>query len=318
MAAVPLRTLTLLFSAGWGGSYFYNHMDGAREALAGALSRTLRFAAGRDSRSDGSSIHEDGSAVDALSEQVSNLARDVSRAANRPVVVLGPNGSRVSAIADALSLAGWAVLVFSVGGAAYYVAIWKGWSVRDLAWVSQASFSETVSAMQEGIARVRGAVGAVRREVGERMRVVEARVEAVRQALSRQIEAEVCEVKERIDGVSADVSSVHDVLADVTGRIDAIDGKLDTATNGIMALVRVVSSLAPDSVRPENPFYDLKMLASENKSIMDSSPMMRRRISSGLSGILPTVCNKGDIDGVAAQDAAKIDYVNGISQSSPR
>ncbi len=101
-------------------------------------------------------------------------------------------------------------------------------------------------------------------------------------------------------------------------------GKLDTATNGIMALVRVVSSLAPDSVRPENPFYDLKMLATEipgNKAIMDSSPMLRRRVSSGLGGILPTICGKegNNVNGVASPEPATVSYGNGkIAQTSPR
>eukprot|EP00171_Calliarthron_tuberculosum_P014499 IDg14499t1 len=266
MALVPLRTLGVLFSAGWGGSYAYNHSDAAREIVATQLARALRGVTARDSRAGlaDAQPHADTGAMGALSEQVSALARDVSRAADRPVVVLGPPSTRVSALADALSLAGWAVLAVGAGSAAYYVAIWKGWSLRDLAWVSQASFDDTVSTMNKGIARVSSAISSVRREFGERMQIIESRVEAVRVALSRQIEVEVADVKAGIGEVSAEVASVHDVLAEVNGRIDTIDCKLDTATNGIMALVRVVSSLAPDAGRPGNPFWELKQIAETN------------------------------------------------------
>lgn len=315
MATVPLRTLAVLFSAGWGGSYVYNHTETVREIVATQLGRALQK---RNAQNDSSD-----SAVDSLSAQVSALARDVSRAADRPVVVLGPSSSRVSALADALSLAGWGILAVGCGGAAYYIAIWKGWSVRDLAWVSQTSFDTTVSSMQKGIARVSSALASVRRDVSERMQLIETRVEAVRAALSRKIVDEVADVKAGIAEVSDDVANVRDVLVDVTGRIDTIDGKLDTATNGIMALVRVVSSLAPEVTRPGNPFWELRQIAMmddvKNKSpplVKDKQqPLLRRRISNGLSGILGKE-TAGNVDETVN---VNVNYANvQIAQTSPR
>jgi len=291
-SAVGLRSLTLLFGAGYGGSYVYNNTEAARDLVVTQLGKALvRVSDSKDNGSKNNNINNnpDESAIRALSDKVNSLALNVSRTADRPVVVLGPGSSRVSALADALSLAGWAVLAVGCGSAAYYVAIWKGWSVKDLAWVSQTSFDSTIDSMQAGIAKVSGVVSAVRREFGERFKYVEARVEAVRAALSTQIETEIGQVKHGIEEVSADVATVHQVLADVTGRIDAIDGKLDTATNGIMALVRVVSSLAPDSARPGNPFWELKQIADNgNKTplIADSQPLLRKRVSFGIGGIL--------------------------------
>lgn len=306
--AVSLRTLTLLFSAGWGGSYFYNHTDGAREIIATQLSRAIKriVTDGKESDSNTGTIDSENSALTALSDKVSALSRDITRTADRPVVVLGPQSSKVSAIADALSLAGWAILAVGCGSAIYYVAIWKGWSLRDLAWVSQKSFDSTVDTMQKGIARVSGVISVVRREFGEKMRVIESRVDAVREALSNKIEDEICEVKNGIGEVSAEVASVHHVLDDVNNRIDAIDGKLDTATNGIMALVRVVSSLAPDTVRPGNPFWELKQLADVDSPplIQDvqSPPMLRRRVSYGIGGIL----NKDKPNGI--KESSDVNY----------
>lgn len=263
MAGVSVRSVTLLASAGVGGAYLSNNM----ESVSRSLARVLRLNEARALPTGASNS----SAMNAISEQVSALARDVSLSANRPVVVLGPGSSRVSAVADALAMAGWTTLAVSVGGVCYFFIV-KGWRVADLAWVSQKSFSETVDAMHAGITLVRGAVASVRREVAERLRVVEA-------ALAAQIEGEVSEVKEQIDGVTKEVQTVADVLADVNGRIDAIDGKLDTATHGIMALVRVVSHIAPDDVSPASPFFALKMLAADKTAAT-------RPLSSGLGGIL--------------------------------
>lgn len=338
MATASLRSLTLLFSAGWGGSWVYNNTDTARDVIATQLARLLKNAAAvknaerSDGRGGGSGSNAtsgaDMGALNELSEKVSKLAQDVSRTADRPVVVLGPGSSRVSALADALSLAGWAVLAVGCGSACYYVAIWKGWSLRDLAWVSQASFDNTVSALQGGIAKVTGAVAAVRREFGERMRVIESRVDAVRNALSMQIESEVSEVKAGIADVQADVASVHTALADVTDRIDAMDGKLDTATKGIMALVRVVSSLTPDAGRPGNPFWELKQLAngngpngSSNKTPLLTSATtgttdttlkagMHRRLSHGFGDILQPA------NGIKTKHDANLAVP--VAQTSPR
>ncbi len=310
---VSLRTITLLFSAGWGGSYFYNHADGTRDIIATQLGRAVRRAVaitdGKENDANNANSAEN-SALSALSDKVTALSRDITRSADRPVVVLGPPSSRVSAIADALSLAGWAVLAVGCGSAIYYVAVWKGWSLRDLAWVSQKSFDSTIDTMQKGLARVSGVISVVRREFGEKMKVIESQVDAVRTALSNKIEDEICEVKNGIGEVSAEVASVHNVLDDVNNRIDAIDGKLDTATNGIMALVRVVSSLAPDTVRPGNPFWELKQLADvESPPLVQdvqSPPMMRRRISYGIGGIL----NKDKPNGI--KESSDVNYTAAV------
>lgn len=280
--AVSLRSLSLLATAGVGGAYLSNNLDSASRSISSVFVKALQLAGMLEPELE----TRNASAVQAISEQVSALARDVSRSSNKPVVILGPASSRVAAVADALALAGWATLVVSVSGTVYYVAVWKKWCISDVAWVSHKSFTKTVNSMQEGIARVRSAVTTVRREVAERLRDVEARVEAVRAVLGAQIENEVSEVKSNINDVSKEVQNAADIIADVNIRIDAIDGKLDRATHGIMALVRVVSSLAPDGVRPDSPFYALKRLAA-NEHPSESRSAESRRLSFGLSDILP-------------------------------
>lgn len=281
MATLSFRSLTLMASAGVGGLYFSNNMSSASNAVSNAIAHILPFAGMYESAPGAGSS----TSIAEISEQVSALARDVSRNSNQPMVVLRTPSSRVSEVVDAMALAGWVTLAASLGGASYYLAVWKGWRMGDLAWVSRKSFTETVDAVQTGIARVRGAVSGVRREVAERLLIVEARIEAVRAALGDQIDSEVTEVKVRIADVGKEVQSVAEVLADVNGRIDCIDGKLDTATHGIMALVRVVSSLAPDAVRPESPFYSLKMLAADKRP-PEAQEIETHRLSSGLSSIL--------------------------------
>lgn len=248
MAAIGLRTLAVLFGASYGGSYLYNNMDHARSLAARIL---LQHQAAEKQASDSASSATSTSSadVDALSAQMDALTREMSRTRDTPIVLLGPSGQfkgSLAAISDVFNLLGWAVVAVTVGGVGYYVIVRKNVSLRDLAWVSQKTFAGTVGAMQKGIATVSGAVRAVRRELDEKLRMMEGHVDEVHDSLTGKIEEEVGGVKVDVSGVHTEVTSVKDRLDDLTIRFEQLDSKIDTATSGIMALVKVLFSLAPD------------------------------------------------------------------------
>lgn len=280
MAAVGLRALAMMLGAGYGGSYLYNNMDAAR----GLAARILLQHQAAEKAAAGSGNAPAPTQTAALSAQMDALTREMARARD-PVVVVGPANSSLkgslATLSDVFNLLGWAVFAVSVGGVSYYVAVRKNVSLRDLAWVSQSTFNGTISAMQKGITRVSGAVGAVRRDLGERLKLMEGRVEKVRASLSDKIEEEVAGVKSGIGEVGSEVSDVKVVLDDVNSRIEQLDTKIDTATTGIMALARVVSSLAPERLQPGNPFYDLKRFADAKQTPELGQPALRQRLSNG-------------------------------------
>ncbi|KAI0557706.1 hypothetical protein FGB62_271g016 [Gracilaria domingensis] len=295
MAALGVRSIALLFGAGFSGSYVYNHLDKAR----GIVARILReVEEGADANTQ---LQSKGPAVDAananvssspqleeLSRQLSSLSREVSRSRSDQLLIMPPSykGS-ISTITDIFNLIGWGVAAVSIGGIVYYVAYRKKFKLTDLAWVSQSTFTGTVEAMQKGITRVSGAVGAVKREITQRLREVEGHVNRVQVALADQIERDVGAVKDGVAEVGDEVAGVKSALGDVNQRIDQLDNKIDFATNGIVALVKALSSVAPDRIKPGSPFYDLKRFADLSDTNSANSGVLRHRLSAGgLRGLL--------------------------------
>lgn len=289
MAAIGLRTLAMLFGASYGGTYLYNNMDHARSLAT----RILLQHQAADNQSTSSAANSTTAAstsdVGALSAQMDALAREMSRSRDQPVVLLGPSGplkGSLATISDIFNLLGWAVVVVSVGGVGYYVAIKKNVSLRDLAWVSQKTFAGTVGAMQKGIVTVSGAVRAVRRELDEKLRMMQGQVDDVHDSLTGKIEEEIGGVKVDVSGVHTEVTGVKDRLDDFTIRFEQLDSKMDTATSGIMALVKVVSTLAPDRLQPGTPFFELKRFMNSNQAEKITGTNVVRRLSNRGLGLL--------------------------------
>lgn len=253
-----LRTATLVAGSAYGGAYVYNNVgaDGLRGLAADILLRErerLRAGDGGGSAGGAAGGAAAGAGIDRLAEQVERLSGEVSRANGRPVVVYG-GAEGAASLWDVGGLAGWTVLAFGVGTAVYYVCVWRDVSLRDFMWVSRKAFSSTVQGINAGMKNVNAAVAAIRAELTEKLRSLEFSVDGVRTDLSKKIEAEVSEVKEGVDGV-------QDMLHGVNDRMELLDGKLDTATSGIFALVRVVSSMAPEQLPSSSPFAELRRFA---------------------------------------------------------
>lgn len=259
-ASLSLRALTMIVGAGYGGTYLYNNVtpESVRGLVADLVLRDSRSGSNRSA--DGRGPHDvaDSGAVDAIAAQVERLSREVQRSSARPVVVYGGNDSFTSSIVDKLALAGWAISIVSVGTGVAYFCYWRGYSFRDLLWVSRSTFNTTVDCITSGVKQLSASVASVRRDLTDKLLSLEYRVENVQVGLENKIESEVADVKNSVEGVGHDVEIVHNLLSGVNDRIELLDGKLDTATSGILALVRVVSSLAPDKVSRDSPFVDLR------------------------------------------------------------
>ncbi|KAI0557451.1 hypothetical protein FGB62_301g08 [Gracilaria domingensis] len=150
------------------------------------------------------------------------------------------------------------MVAVSIDGIAYYVAYKKRFKLTDLAWVCQRTLTGTVEAMQKGITRVSGAVGALKKETAQRLREVEGYVNRVQVALADQIDRDVGAVKDGVREVGDETACVKSALGDTNQRMDQLENKIDFATNGIVALVKALSTTAPDRIKPGSPFYDLK------------------------------------------------------------
>lgn len=300
MATLGIRSLTLLVGAGYTGTYFYNNvsLEKARHLVSELL---ISRQSDTDNASDASPATEPtvgSKVVNELTAQMDRLTREVNRRGNEPVVIIGPSGYKgsLSTVTDVFNLLGWIVFATSLGGAVYYVAVRKRLSIRDLFWVSQNKFNDTVTAMQNGITRVSGVVNSVRRDLGERLKMMEGKVEHVEDALSKQIEAEVGDVKDGVGKLGEEVSDVRRGVDDVSTRVGQMNDKLDSTNYGIHLLLGVVSSLAPDKIKPDSPFYDLKKFmqagdptpsAEIQTSPASSGSILKRVSQTGLGILLP-------------------------------
>lgn len=272
MAALGIRGLVLVFTAGYSGSYLYNNQQNARE-LAG---RILNM-----SKPEPKSTQNGGDDLSTLSAQLSNLTQQISQPRPESVVILPSHAYKgsLSTLSDALNLLGWAVFSVTIGGLVYYIAIRKNIKLTDILWVSRATFNGTINSMQTGLSHVSETVSSVRKDLSQRLGLLKSQVDDVRDSLSNQIESEVKHVQGDIQGVGMEVSEVKSALGDVSSRIEELDSKIDYATNGIVALVKAVSSVAPERVGHGTPFYELKKFA-------ERSGGRARRLSTGLRGLL--------------------------------
>lgn len=328
-----VRSLIVLVGAGYTGSYVYNNvtMEKARN-IAADLLMSYRKGSQDNSSTETSSVSatDNGRAVDALSQQMDRLTREVSKNRSDPVVIVGPTGYKgsLATVTDVFNLLGWVVFATSVGGAVYYIAVRKRWPLRDLLWVSQTKFNDTVTAMQNGITRVSGVVNSVRRDLGERLRKMEGKVEHVEASLSKQIESEVGDVKEGVGRLGDDVSDVRRGVSDVSHRVVEMSDKLDSTNYGIHLLLGVVSSLAPDKIKPGSPFYDLKkfMQSGDSSGFTEeiehtsnsSSSIIKRVSQTGLGILLPfdkANGSSGDGDVTKSNDRSKERSFDGSAPS---
>lgn len=296
MSLLGVRSLAVIFGAGFSGSYMYNHVDKARaiftrlllsdDAVVGnkvdganpAMTSNVTSTAATDTTSP---------QLQALSEQLVSLSREVNRSRGDQLLIMPSYKGSLGAVTDIFNLIGWAVAVVSVGGVVYYVAYRKRLKLTDLAWVSQRTFTGTVEAMQNGITRVSGAVSAVKRDIAQRLREIETRMDRVKTALAQQIERDVGDVKHGVAEVGEEVADVKSTLGGVNERINQLDVKIDFATNGIIALVKALSSVAPERIKPGSPFHELRKFADLSDSSNSSSGMLRQRLSAGgLRGLL--------------------------------
>lgn len=311
-ATLGLRSLALLVGAGWSGSYMYNNlsMERARTLAAQILLQHKSDEAGNTNNSSSDGGGSSGrSAVEALTNQVDRLTREVSRSRTQdPVVIVGGTGadsggllggyrSVISVMSDLLNLLGWAVVVCSAGGVVYLVVVRKGLSLHDLFWVSQSRFNDTVSAMQAGLKRVSGVVSSVRKDLGDRLLHMEGKVEDVEANLARQIDTEVGDVKDGVARLGDEMSVVSRGVDHVHTRIDEMNEKIDGTHRGVQLLLDFVTSLAPEKVKPGTPFFNLRRYmqgAGENgghpQVMMDDQNQnaIRPRLSQGLAGLLPS------------------------------
>lgn len=297
MAAVGVRTLALLFGAGYSGTYAYNNMDKARSLAEAFLKQTSTDKSSSQSapKAADASANSTSTELDALSKQMAHLAQEVSRSRSDPVLLMQTSyKGALATVTDIFNLLGWAVTAVSIGGIVYYIAYRKRFRLKDLAWVGQTRFTETVSAMQTGISRVSGALGAVKRDITQRFTQMEARVDKVQDSLSGQIEAEIGQVKTGVAEVGKDVSDVSDRLDHVGSRISELDMKMDYVTNGIYALVNAVSTFAPERLKPGMPFYELKKFANLSNGAPVEGSLIRQRLSQ--DGLLCLTSKNGNED----------------------
>lgn len=242
MATIGLRTLFMVGTAAYTGNVLYHNLDSVR-TLASRLLNLPK--PDNNNGSNGSTSNGSSSAVDALAKQLEYLSNELKRAKDAPVVVV-PATSRsattfgvLSTITDALNLLGWVIVLGSVGGVGYYVAVKRNVKLRDLAWVSRGRFNETVAAMERGVGRMRGVVSAVKRELGERLRLLDGRVDDVK-VISERIGDEVGEVRVGVEGLGMEMWKVKGAVDEVGERVESMDGKLSRTNDGIYALVKLV------------------------------------------------------------------------------
>lgn len=290
MAMLGFRSLAMIVGAGYTGSFLYNNMTMAHaRRIASDILRRHQDADSNSSNSSdtGASATSSASsaatkAVDALADRVDRLTREVTQGRSDPVVILSPSGYKqsIAAVSDIFNLFGWAVFVFSAGGLVYYIAIRKRVSLKDLVWVSQNKFNNTVSAMQAGISKVSGVVNNVRKDLGNRLNRMEGKVEHVEQSLSHQIETEVGQVKVGVSQLSTEVADVKRGVDTVNDRVGEMSDKLDSTVQGIHLLLSVVSSLAPKSAPPGTPVDLLRQYMSGRTTPAEvGAPLVRPRIS---------------------------------------
>ncbi|PXF44838.1 hypothetical protein BWQ96_05421 [Gracilariopsis chorda] len=316
MAAIGVRTLAVLFGAGFSGSYVYNHMDKAR-VVAARILRQVEHEVASDANATSAatappSASAESAQLDTLSRQLASLSQEVNRSRSDHLLIMPSYKGSLATITDIFNLVGWAVAAVSVGGVVYYVAYRKKFKLTDLAWVSQSTFQGTVDAMQKGITRVSGALGAVKRDITRRFRQMEVHVDRVQTTLGKQIEQDVGAVKDGVAEVGDEVAGVRNALGDVNQRIDQLDNKIDYATNGIVALVKALSSVAPDRIKPGSPFYDLKKFADLSDTNPANSGMLRHRLSTG--GLRGLLVGEGGTEKDVANKRNSLDMKNAIVQ----
>lgn len=298
MAAIGLRTLFAVGTAAYTGNFLYYNIDTVRNVT----SRLLRLPdADHNSSQNASSSNSSSPTVDALARQLEYLSSELKRSRDASVVVI-PSSSRgattfgvLSAITDALNFLGWVIVLGSVGGVGYYVAVKRNVNLKDLAWVSRGRFNETVAAMQEGVGRMGGVIKAVKRELGERLRLLDGRVDDVK-VLSERIGVEVGEVRVGVDGLGTEIWKVKGAIDDVGERMDSVHGKLNKTNDGIYALVRLVySALGGEGRRGGGELKELERFMLDMETEKDGVMKGRKAIPTPSGGFQNRLEGEGNM-----------------------
>ena len=264
VATVPLRVLTIIFGAGFGGSYVYNNLETVRSRLAqnifGVTPSTINTTNNPSGGGGGGGGNATG--LEELNSQITNLSRQVARATEKastgPVMLIDRNVSH--GVLHQLSSTGWTILVITsgIGG---YIAYKKGVKLSDFLWVSRSAFGRTIEKMQEGVVKINGIIDGVKKELSSKMKMLEGKMEVVRSGLGKKIEKEVGQVRRGIKEVGKDVEDVRSAVKGLEGQLEGLDGKMNVASHGIFLLCKVVSGMGQNSIS-QGTFDELNRFTS--------------------------------------------------------
>jgi len=145
----------------------------------------------------------------------------------------------------------WTTIV-TVGGVGVLFMYWRGYSFKDVMYVTQTALGVAVETLEFGIENLGVALETAKRELTYKLGLVEDKLDETKVSLENKIEVEVGQVRMDIKGVSNDIQGlsyshdrVHTMVNNIETQMTCMEGRIDeqlaTANKGIYLLCNVVA-----------------------------------------------------------------------------
>mmetsp|Transcript_11325 Transcript_11325/g.22896 ORF Transcript_11325/g.22896 Transcript_11325/m.22896 type:complete len:324 (+) Transcript_11325:367-1338(+) len=286
---LPLRSISLVFGAGFLGSWVYTHGESIRSVALDVLMASAKRNSNMTHTSQDSKV-----SVESLVSQVERLASEIRGAAGRTQVVTLPVDAWWTRVVS------WrgAVLVGCSLGCAYIVATSSGWSLTDLAWVTKKTFLKTYQNLHQTVLRLAVALNTAKEELSHRIHALEEQLDTAKKEIEAKVENEVGKARKEICKVDGNVVELQDLVRGLEGQLGDLHGKMVYANRGIQLLCHIVSGMPPET-SPGSSWDDLKTFAQVEPTTLRLTSQQRRsssRQQGGLEAIL-----SADFDDVLRQ-----------------
>ncbi|GLT36969.1 hypothetical protein SLA2020_113130 [Shorea laevis] len=170
--------------------------------------------------------------ADAMAAQVRRLAMEVRQlASSRQITVLngGDSGGKLTSFLAPAA---------AVGVLGYGYMWWKGFSYKDLLWVTKRNMAAAVENLSKHLESVSDALSAAKKHLTQRIQNLDDKMETQKE-ISRNIQASVEVTNNTLCDAKYHLDELHDLLFGLDGRMDILEKKQDFANRGVNFLVQM-------------------------------------------------------------------------------
>ncbi|XP_024023363.1 uncharacterized protein LOC21387551 [Morus notabilis] len=194
-----------------------------------------------------------------IAAQIRQLAQEIRELTlSGPVTIFNGNS------ASSGSYASYILPAAAVGAMGYCYMWWKGWSLSDVMFVTKHNMANAIATVSKQLEHVHDALASTKRNLSKRLENLDWKMEEQKET-THLIANDVSEAKSNLSQIGFDVDTIHQMVADLEGKIELLESKQDMTNSGLWYLCQVAEG-SKDGLDAK-PFQDASAKLAKHSAI---------------------------------------------------